>query len=105
MGLRTGIRENFQLVRAKAARAELLIDDVQLLQDLRKFSEDLFVWSRGGSLGTKVSGDPPPMELPDGAVATKKDVERSLDYGHLEDRANDLVLRLGKALRGDCIRR
>ena len=100
MGVKSRVWENYQLFRAKAARAELLTDDAQLLQDLRELSKDLFLWSIGKSHGVEVLNFPEgSVRLPDGTPITRKDVERVEEYGDLEKRANDLVVRLGRAVR------
>jgi len=101
MGIRSEIVADYQLFRAKAARAELLTDDTQLLADLRKFSTDLLNFSRGGTMGFKITSPADlKVTLEDGTVLGKKELEKVLDYESLEERANELVDRLGRIVRG-----
>jgi len=99
-GLKSRVFDDIWAFRAVAARAELLIDDADLLGDVRGLISDLYdVNAQGLTRAETQVSDDFTFTFSDGTTLSKPDIERGVYFTRLEKRADELVARLGAVIR------
>ena len=116
-GLNNAAFDDIWKFRTVSARAELLVDDEKLLGDIRGFISDLYEMNAHGLTRMKAAPgsndlelvlpdgsrqavpDDFALELSNGKTLTKPDIVNGMYFRSLEQRADDLVVRLGALVR------
>jgi len=99
LGVQRQLHDDPWRFRALAAKAILLLNDSILIKDIHTFIDELYKINTGLSRAVSNLPDDFSMELPSGAMTTKKDLETGFALAELEKQAINIANALGDNLR------
>jgi len=99
LGVKGQLHDDPWRFRALAAKAILLLDDPILIKDIYNFIDELYKINSGLSVAVSNLPEEFSIELPSGAKATKKDLEKGFALNELEKQTISIANALGGNLR------
>jgi len=99
LGVKGQLHDDPWRFRALAAKAILLLDDSILIKDIYAFIDKLYQINTGSSVAVSNLPDDFSIQLPSGAKATKKDLEKGFALNELEKHAINIANELGANLK------
>lgn len=99
LGIKGQLHDDPWQFRALAAKAILLLDDQKLIKDIIVFIDELYKINTGLSAAVSNLPNDFSIELPSGAKATKKDIEKCFALNEMAKQAMHIAKELGDNLR------